>query len=130
MCHNLGLAVLLSLGQLGDIHGGQGFFSPTALSLSLFGAYGLRELFFVEDELDDANVHIEQSKWHATDNPYNLGRAMEGQGTVWYRQGRLRDAKSEASHAVEVFEKLGAAKDAVECSDFFQLIEESTESCL
>ena len=86
--------------------------------------YDLAQLFLTEDELDDANTHIEQAKSHAVDDAYNLGRAMELQARIWYRQSRLEDARSEALGALEIFEKLGAAQDAEDCRELLQKIDE------
>jgi len=35
---------------------------------------------------------------------------MKRQAWVWYDQHRLKEAKSEALHVVDVYEKLGATK--------------------
>jgi tetratricopeptide (TPR) repeat protein len=85
--------------------------------------YALAQLFLTEDELDDANTHIEQAKSHAVDNTYNLGRGMEFQARIWYRQSRLEDARSEALGALEIYEKLGAAQDVGKCRELLQEIE-------
>ena len=84
----------------------------------------LAELFCHEAEYDDANAHLEQAKPHAVDDPYNLGCAAYLQSRVWYQQQRLEEARSEASHAFEIFEKLGAVKEVETCRDFLQIIEE------
>ena len=90
--------------------------------------YSLVEVFLGEGEFDDANVHVEQAKSHVVNDTYQLGRAMEIQAQVWYRQGRLEDATSEALSALEVHEKLGAGKDVGVCKDLLQKIEETKES--
>jgi hypothetical protein len=46
------------------------------------------------------------------------------QAVIWYRQGRLGDAISEASRALETFEKLGATNDSERCRDLLQKIEQ------
>jgi hypothetical protein len=53
--------------------------------------------------------HIEQAKSHVVNDAYLLGRAVEFQALIRYGQRRLKEARSEASHAIEIFEKLGAA---------------------
>ena len=68
----------------------------------------LAELFYRENKFDNAHAHIEQAKPHAMNNAYHLGRAMDMEARIWYRQGRLEDASSEALRAIEVFEKVGA----------------------
>ena len=70
--------------------------------------FTLAELFCDENEFDDAQPHIERAKSHAVDNTYNLGRAMDQQAWIWYRQGRLGEAKTEILCALEIFEGLGA----------------------
>ena len=71
--------------------------------------YSLAELFLDEDDFDNAHAHVERAKSHAVDSAYNLGRGVELQATIYYHQHRLLDARSEALHALEVFQKLGAA---------------------
>jgi tetratricopeptide (TPR) repeat protein len=85
--------------------------------------FGLAKLFRDEGEFDDANVHIERLKSHAINDAYKLGCAMEFQAGVWHRQLRLEEAKSEALHALEIYENLGAAKDAGDCRNLLQNIE-------
>ena len=87
-------------------------------------------IFCDGDKLDSANAHIEQAKLHTFDGTYKLGRAMKAQACYWGRQGRLEEAKSEAFRALEVFEKLGAAKDVEECRSLLQETEKATESRL
>ena len=66
-------------------------------------------------QFDEANAHVEQAKSHAVDDPYYLGRAMDLQANIWYRQGRPEDSKSEALHALKIYEELGSAQDAERC---------------
>jgi tetratricopeptide (TPR) repeat protein len=89
--------------------------------------FGLAKLFREEDEFDDANAHTEQAKSHAIDDAYKLGRAMEMQASIWYRQHRLEEAKLEASQALETYEKLGAAGDARRCTDILLRVERAME---
>ena len=70
--------------------------------------YSLAELFRDKGEFDDAHIHVEQAKTHAVNNSFSLGCAMDMDARIWYRQGRLEDAISKASRAVEIFEKIGA----------------------
>ena len=74
--------------------------------------YNLAELFGDGGKLDDQNAHIEQAKSRAVGDSmqYPLGRAMEMQAEVWYRQLRLEDAKSEALNSLEIYEKIGATE--------------------
>ena len=87
--------------------------------------YGL-VLLFGQDEFDSANAHVEQAKSHVSNNAYCLGRAMEVQARVWYRQGRFEDARSEALGALGAYEKLGAEKDVGDCRDLLRDIEQAT----
>ena len=88
--------------------------------------YCLAQLFLDERGFDDANARIEQAKSHTINGSYLLGRTMRLQAEIWHRQGRLEDAKSEILHALEVFEKLGAAKDIELSRVLLQKIEEET----
>ena len=90
--------------------------------------HGLAVLFLGEDQFDDANTHIERAKQHAVNDVYFMGRAMRLQAEVWYKQGRLEDARSEVSCALEVFEKLGSTKEAVTCVDILEKIERGMKS--
>jgi tetratricopeptide (TPR) repeat protein len=83
----------------------------------------LADLFLAEGGFDEAHLHIDQSKSHTAGNAYELGRAMDTKARIWYRQGRLEDALSEASGALEVFEKLGASRNVVSCKGLLRDIE-------
>ena len=58
--------------------------------------HSLAELFFGENKFGDAHAHIGSVKSHATNRPYDVGRAMELQARFWYQQRVLEGAKSEA----------------------------------
>jgi len=89
----------------------------------------LTRLFFDEGRFDDAQNHLDCAKIHAVDSTYYLGFAMWVQAQLWYKQGRLGEAKSEALRAADVFEKLGAVGDLKECRDILLCIERGmTES--
>ena len=99
--------------------------SPFHWALVLFWAHhDLAQLFCDEDKLDDANTHIERAKSNVADDLYLLGRATEMQANVWYLQLRLEDAKLEALHALEIYEKLGAAGDVDSCRSLLQQVEQ------
>jgi len=103
--------------------------SPLDLDYQLFWAhFALAELFRRQGRSDDAQVHIELAKSHAINDVYNLGRAMWWQARFWYNQSMLEKAKSEASHAVEVFKKLGAAQDLERCEKLLRWIDERLNS--
>jgi tetratricopeptide (TPR) repeat protein len=89
--------------------------------------YGLVILFLDEGEFDHANTHTEQAKSHAVNDGYKLGRATELQADVWHRQLRFEEARSEALHALEIYEKLGAVRDAGFCKDFLRIVEQATK---
>ena len=86
--------------------------------------YSLAELFLHQDRFDDAQAHIERAKSHAVNSTYYLGRAMHLQANIWYLQGRLEQAKSEALRAPDVYEKLGAMQDLKKCRELLQWIDE------
>ena len=86
--------------------------------------FGLADLFLKEDEFDDANTHTERAKSNAVDDQYKLARVTHLQARVLYQQHRLEEAKLEASHALEMHEKLGAARDAETCRNLLRLIDQ------
>jgi tetratricopeptide (TPR) repeat protein len=103
--------------------------SPPKWHNNLFWAhFHLADLFRGEREFDDATAHLEQAKLHAADNVFDLGCATYMQAYVWYGQLRLEDAKSEALHALGIFEKLGAERDAGNSRGLLKLVERETES--
>ena len=98
--------------------------SPFHWSHILFWTHNsLVLLFSDEDRFDEANAHLERARSHAVNDAYKLGRTMALQAQVWYQQGRLKDAKSEALSALEVFGRLGAAEAIEGCRDLLQAIE-------
>ena len=88
----------------------------------------LAEVLLGEGRLNDANAQVEQIKLGAADNLYFLGRAMGVQSSIWYRQGRFEDAKSEVLRALEIFENLGSAEDVEWHKNMLLRIEAATES--
>ena len=101
-----------------------------ASSFSLHGHifwahYSLADLFFDENRSDKAHRHIEYAKSHTADSPYRLGRATELQARFWYKRRMLKEAKSEALVAADIFEKTGAAKDLKDCRALLRKIEET-----
>ena len=81
------------------------------------------ELFLGEKRFDDAHAHVERVKSHAINSKYELGRAMELQARIWYEEGRLEEAESEALRAADVFEKLGATEELEICRELLGDIE-------
>jgi tetratricopeptide (TPR) repeat protein len=89
--------------------------------------YALAGLFRDQGRFGDAHAHIERAKSHAVNDAYNLGRAMELHAWIWYRQGRLEEAKSEALRAVDVYGRIGATKDVEDCRNLLQKIEKAVD---
>ena len=79
--------------------------------------YSLAQLFRDQGKLEDAHAHIERAKPHADDSAYYLGRGEELQASVWYKQGRLEEARSGVLRAVEIYGRLGAAQDVEDCKE-------------
>ena len=92
--------------------------------------YAVARLFSQEGMFDNAHAHLTQAKLHALGlgNAYYLGHAMERKATIWYWQNELEDAKSEASYANEIFERLGAAKMLGDTRTLLQDIERAMEN--
>jgi len=95
------------------------------LNLLFWIQYSMAQLSSAEGRFDDAHVHVEQAKLHATNgnDTYTLARAMWLQAEVWHTQHRFEEAKSEALGAVEMFEKLGAADDLRLARELLQQID-------
>ena len=86
--------------------------------------YTLAELFLKTGRLDDAHAHIENARLHMTSGTLRLGHAMGLEARFWYKQRMFEKARSGALHAVDVFEKLGAARDLAECRGLLRRIDE------
>jgi tetratricopeptide (TPR) repeat protein len=90
----------------------------------LFWAHhALAELFLGEAEFHDASAQIERAKSYAVGGSYKMGRAMNLQARVWYRQGRVKEANSEALRALEIYKNLGASADVEICAEMLQFAE-------
>ena len=128
---------------LGEIHGTKGetekaiHHFKTALEIAsrfdwqdqLFWIhYVLASLFLDAHNYNDAHAHVEQAKSHTAENRYNLGRAMDMQAKIWYRQRRLEETIPEVLGALKIFEKLGAAKEAGRCRDLLRKTEEAMKN--
>ena len=90
--------------------------------------HSLAGLFLGERDFDSAHTHIEQAKLRAGDDAYILGRLIQLQARIFYRQRRFREAKSKALYAFETFEKLGAARQSELCRALLQEIEQALTS--
>ena len=88
----------------------------------------LAQLFRDEDNFDDAHAHVKQAKTHALGDTFNLGCAMDTHAKIWYRQRRFENAVSEASNAVEAFEKVGATRNLESSRTFLQTVRQAMES--
>ena len=85
--------------------------SPFAWHAQLFFIHNTLALLFLDQgEFDSAQAHAEQAKSHSANDTYHLGRAMHLQAKIWYGQGRLKEAESEALRAFETLERLGTAR--------------------
>ena len=82
--------------------------------------YSLAQLFLDEGRFGDAQAHVDRAKSHAVDDPYKLGRAMEMQAKVWYKQHRDEEARSETLRAADIYERLGAAMALKRCRELLQ----------
>ena len=88
----------------------------------------LAQIFRDEDNFDDAHSHIKQAKSCTLGDTVYLGRAMVTHAKIWFRQRKFEDALSEASGAVEVFEKVGATRDLESARAFLQEVRQAMES--
>ena len=96
--------------------------------LLFWNHYYLARIFRDENKLDDANTHIQQAKSFVPHHKLKLGLGTRMQADIWYLQGRFEEAKSEAWHALKVYEKLGVAKNVEGCRNLLQKIERAMES--
>ena len=86
--------------------------------------HDLARLYRDEGRFDEAQVHLGRARSHASNHTYSLGRAMEVQAELRYKQDRVEEAKSAALRAADAYEKFGAAKDLKRCRVLLQWIEE------
>ena len=87
--------------------------------------FSLAELFFSNNRFDCAHAYVERVKSHATNSPHRLGHAKRLQARFWYER-RMLKANSEALGAIEVYEKIGAAKDVERCRSLLRKIERAS----
>jgi len=85
--------------------------------------YKLAGLFRDQGRFYDTQTHLERAKLYSVNGPYRLGLAMKLQAVAWYEQGRLEEARTEALHAADAYEKLGIAKDVEYCRNLLLEIE-------
>ena len=102
--------------------------TPFNWSIQLFWIHhSLANLSFDESMFDEAHTHIECAKSHAVNDAHRLGLVVEHQASFWYSQRKFEEARSAASHAADVFERLGATKDMEDCRALLLRIERATE---
>ena len=80
-------------------------------------------LFRGEDRLEDAQAHLDHAKLYTVNSPYYLAQTMVLQATIWFRQRRLEDARSEALRAADAHEKLGDAMGVEACGKLLRKIQ-------
>ena len=83
----------------------------------------LATLFLDEGRFDEAHAHIKRAELHTSNKVDNLGKAMELQAGIWYKQGRFEEARSEFLRAADLYEKLGYAEGVARCRDFIRPLE-------
>ena len=106
-----------------------GIATPFGWSELLFTVhYHLAHLFHGEGRFNDAQPHIERAKSYTADNEYHLGSVVQMQAAIWHKQHRFEEAKSEALRAAEVFDRLGAVKDAECCRKLLRDIEKELDT--
>ena len=85
--------------------------------------YALAGLSRNQGRFDESHTHLEHAKSHAVDDAYRMGRAVNLQARVWLKQCRFEEARLEAQRAREIYEKIGAVKDAEDCRELIQVIQ-------
>ena len=84
------------------------------------GHLSLAYLYIKKGKLDDAYAHSEHAKSHAGDDMHRLARAFFVSACVLYAQNMSKEGRLEASRALVIFEKLGAADLAEEARQFLE----------
>ena len=89
----------------------------------------LAQLLYDEGRFDDAYVHIGHAKSHAANdhNTFLLAGAMEAEAGFLRRQHRFEEAKSKALDSLNLFQKLGAAKQVERVGKFLLQIDSDAE---
>jgi len=75
----------------------------------------LARLLFDQGRFDDAHTHFEHAKLHVVNDMYSLGHVTQLQAQLLCHQHRFEEAKTEALHALSMFEKVGAMDCLEEC---------------
>jgi len=100
--------------------------SPNWHSQLFWSHYGLAGLFSMQGRFDDACAQVKLAKLHIVGDTYLLARTVHLQARVWWDQCRFKEAKVEALHAAEFYERLGAMADLEVCKETIRIIEEAT----
>ena len=98
--------------------------TPFSWHDALFWTHASLALLFREEgRLEDAQAHLDRAELHTVSSPYYSAQAMLLQATIWCKQRRLEDARSEALRAADAFEKLGASSGVKQCGDVLRVIQ-------
>ena len=89
--------------------------------------FALGKVFFDKGEFDAAHIHMEHAKTHAVNDVYLLAWATDRQALIWNKQGKLEEARSAASYAADVFERLGATEKLEQCRALLQDIDQAAK---
>ena len=85
--------------------------------------FSLVLLFRNNGRFEDAQAHIERTKPHTVISAYYLACVMHLQASIWYKQHRFEDARSEALRAFNALEQLGAAREVELCRELLRDIQ-------
>ena len=97
-------------------------------ALLFWNHISLARLFRDDGRFEDAQAHIEHAKPHTTNSQYYPAHTMWLQASVWYKQHRLEEARSEILRAADCFENLGAVRDVELCRELLQDIQKELDT--
>ena len=89
--------------------------------------YSLARVFHNEGRSQDAQAYIEHANQYTAGSPHNHARAALLQASIWYRQDRFEEARSEALRAANAFEELGSAGNIQQCERLLQDIQKELD---
>ena len=93
-----------------------------------WGHLDLANLFLIDHRPDHALAQIELAEPYIHASAYDMGRTMELRARVWRAESKFGEAKSAASQAADIYEKIGAAEDLGRCRAVLRTIEEATKN--
>ena len=93
-----------------------------------WGHFSLALLSLDGGRFDDGHAHLDRAMLYTANNAYNLGSAMVLRTSLWQKQHRLEEARSEVLRALDVFEKLGATQEIEGSRTLLQQIERGLSS--